>query len=223
MNELGKALLGLGLLLAAIGAVLLLAGRIGLPLGRLPGDIAYRGKHVSVYFPLGTSILISIVLSILFYLISHLQRSGAGRCQNAVRGCCSTGGALMRWRSPGPPGRTVLGREGSGRVVDPQGPIHRRRPAQRGPARISGGDGLPAPSGPTPLGDLTQASGKIVVAWAAEGDCDPQKLVSNQCQVEWPPRSGRMIDIPEVDRPPGSRWTKRARVFSRASNRSLIG
>jgi Protein of unknown function (DUF2905) len=74
MNELGKALLGLGLLLAAIGAVLLLAGRIGLPLGRLPGDIAYRGKHVSVYFPLGTSILISIVLSILFYLFSHLRR-----------------------------------------------------------------------------------------------------------------------------------------------------
>jgi hypothetical protein len=74
MNELGKALLGLGLLLAAIGAVLLLAGRIGLPLGRLPGDMAYRGKHVSVYFPLGTSILISIVLSILFYLFSHLRR-----------------------------------------------------------------------------------------------------------------------------------------------------
>ena len=74
MNELGKALLGLGLLLAVIGAVLLLAGRFGLPMGRLPGDLAYRGKHVSVYFPLGTSILISIVLSILFYLFSHLRR-----------------------------------------------------------------------------------------------------------------------------------------------------
>jgi hypothetical protein len=74
MNELGKALLGLGLLLAAIGAVVLLAGRFGLPLGRLPGDMAYRGKHVSVYFPLGTSILISIVLSILFYVFSHLRR-----------------------------------------------------------------------------------------------------------------------------------------------------
>jgi hypothetical protein len=74
MNELGKALLGLGLLLTVIGAVLLLAGRVGLPLGRLPGDVAYRGKHVSVYFPLGTSILISIVLSILFYLFSHLRR-----------------------------------------------------------------------------------------------------------------------------------------------------
>jgi hypothetical protein len=74
MNELGKALVGLGLLLAVIGAVLLLAGRFGLPLGRLPGDLAFRGKHVSVYFPLGTSILISIVLSILFYLFSHLRR-----------------------------------------------------------------------------------------------------------------------------------------------------
>jgi hypothetical protein len=74
MNELGKAILGLGLLLTVIGAVLLLAGRFGLPLGRLPGDMAYRGKHVSVFFPLGTSILISIVLSILFYVFSHLRR-----------------------------------------------------------------------------------------------------------------------------------------------------
>jgi len=74
MNELGKALLGLGLLLAVIGAGLMLAGRFGLPLGRLPGDFAYRGKNVSFYIPLGTSILISIVLSVLFYLISHLRR-----------------------------------------------------------------------------------------------------------------------------------------------------
>ncbi len=74
MNELGKALLGLGLLLAVIGAGLMLAGHFGLPLGRLPGDFAYRGKNVSFYFPLGTSILISIVLSVLFYLISHLRR-----------------------------------------------------------------------------------------------------------------------------------------------------
>ena len=50
------------------------------------------------------------------------------------------------------------------------------------------------------LGVVQQASGKIVSAWAFEGDCDPGKLVSNHCQVEWPPRSGRMIEIPEVDR-----------------------
>lgn len=74
MNELGKALLGLGIFLALIGAVLLLAGRFGLPLGRLPGDIAWRGKNLSFYFPLGTSIVISIVLSILFYLLFNTRR-----------------------------------------------------------------------------------------------------------------------------------------------------
>ena len=50
------------------------------------------------------------------------------------------------------------------------------------------------------LGTVQQSGGKIVVAWAFEGDCDPGELVSNRCQIEWPPRSRRMIEIPEVDR-----------------------
>lgn len=74
MVELGKALLGLGLLLVVIGALLLFAARFGLPLGRLPGDFSYRGKNVSVFFPLGTSILISVILSVIFYLISRFRR-----------------------------------------------------------------------------------------------------------------------------------------------------
>jgi hypothetical protein len=74
MAELGKALLGLGILLVIVGAALLLAGRFGLPLDRLPGDISYRGKNVSVFFPLGTSILVSVVLSVIFYLISLFRR-----------------------------------------------------------------------------------------------------------------------------------------------------
>ena len=49
------------------------------------------------------------------------------------------------------------------------------------------------------LGAVTQTSGKIVTAWAFEGDCDPAALVSNTCKVEWPPRSGRMLVVPEVD------------------------
>ena len=73
MNELGKMLLGLGLLLAVIGAVLLLDGRVGVPLGRLPGDFAYKGKSFSVYFPLGTCILISVVLSAALYLFSRFR------------------------------------------------------------------------------------------------------------------------------------------------------
>ena len=74
MSEIGKALVALGFLLALIGALLLLDGRIGLPLGRLPGDIVYKGKHVSIFIPLGTSILISIVLSVVFYLFSRIHR-----------------------------------------------------------------------------------------------------------------------------------------------------
>ena len=50
------------------------------------------------------------------------------------------------------------------------------------------------------LGTFKQSGGKLVTAWAFEGDCDPAALVSNTCQIEWPPRSRRMIEIPEVDR-----------------------
>lgn len=50
------------------------------------------------------------------------------------------------------------------------------------------------------LGVIKQPSGKLVSAWAFEGDCEPSQLVSNFCKVEWPPRSGRFIDCPEVDR-----------------------
>jgi predicted NUDIX family NTP pyrophosphohydrolase len=50
------------------------------------------------------------------------------------------------------------------------------------------------------LGSVTQRSGKVVHAWAFEGDCEPTRLASITTQTEWPPRSGRMINIPELDR-----------------------
>ncbi len=50
------------------------------------------------------------------------------------------------------------------------------------------------------LGEVKQPGGKIVIAWAFEGDCDPAKLRSNTFSMEWPPRSGRHIEVPEVDR-----------------------
>ena len=74
MFELGKAILAVGLLIVLIGALIMLAARFGLPLGRLPGDFAWRGKNVSFYFPLGTSILISIALSFILYFISRFHR-----------------------------------------------------------------------------------------------------------------------------------------------------
>lgn len=60
--------------------------------------------------------------------------------------------------------------------------------------------GRPVDGNFLPLGDIRQPSGKQVTAWALEGDFDPAALVSNTCQVEWPPRSGRQIEIPEADR-----------------------
>jgi predicted NUDIX family NTP pyrophosphohydrolase len=50
------------------------------------------------------------------------------------------------------------------------------------------------------LGSIRQKSGKTVLAWAFEGDGDPALLVSNTCEIEWPPRSGEQMTIPEIDR-----------------------
>ena len=57
-----------------VGAIVLIAARFGWPLGKLPGDVSYRGRNVAVFFPLGTSLLISVVLSIIFYLIARFRR-----------------------------------------------------------------------------------------------------------------------------------------------------
>ena len=66
MSDLGKLLIALGLVL--------LLGRANLPLGRLPGDIVYRGKRTTFYFPLATSVLISVVLSILLWVVGRWRR-----------------------------------------------------------------------------------------------------------------------------------------------------
>jgi predicted NUDIX family NTP pyrophosphohydrolase len=50
------------------------------------------------------------------------------------------------------------------------------------------------------LGEVKQKSGKIVSIWAVEADCDPEKMVSNTFEMEWPPRTGKMQQFPEIDR-----------------------
>ena len=74
MSELGKLLIVLGAVLVVAGIVLLVVGRTNLPLGRLPGDILYRGKNTTFYFPLATSLLVSVVLSITLYLMGRWRR-----------------------------------------------------------------------------------------------------------------------------------------------------
>lgn len=74
MSELGKMLVVVGALAVLAGLVLVLLGKTGLPLGRLPGDIVYRGKNTVFYFPVVTSIVLSIVLSVVLYVVSRLRR-----------------------------------------------------------------------------------------------------------------------------------------------------
>lgn len=74
MTDFGKLLILFGGILVAAGLILVFLGRTNLPLGRLPGDIIYRGKHTTFYFPLATSILLSIILSLLFYVLGKWRR-----------------------------------------------------------------------------------------------------------------------------------------------------
>ena len=61
--------------------------------------------------------------------------------------------------------------------------------------------GTAAPDGEgTPLGEVRQAGGKLVQAWALPGDLDVARIISNTFEIEWPPRSGKMQSFPEVDR-----------------------
>ena len=73
VTDIGKMLFFCGLALAAIGLVLVLLGRTSIPIGRLPGDIVYRGKNTTFYFPLVTSILLSVALSLIFYVIGKIR------------------------------------------------------------------------------------------------------------------------------------------------------
>jgi predicted NUDIX family NTP pyrophosphohydrolase len=117
-------------------------------------------------------------------------------------------GLLMFRRAPGgvevllahPGGPFWQGRD-EGAWTIPKGGIHEGEPpldtAQREFVEETGF----TPCGPfLPLGSITQRSGKVVHAWAFEGDCDPSALVSMDTTIEWPVRSGRRITVPEVDR-----------------------
>lgn len=64
----------IGVLLIAAGIAVLLLGKARVPFGRLPGDIVWRGKNFAFYFPLTSSITVSVLLTILFYLLSRFRR-----------------------------------------------------------------------------------------------------------------------------------------------------
>lgn len=74
MSDLGRMLVLLGGVIVVAGIILMFAGRAHLPLGRLPGDIVYRGKNTTFYFPLATCIIASVVLSVILYLVGKIHR-----------------------------------------------------------------------------------------------------------------------------------------------------
>lgn len=74
MTDLGRTIIFVGIFLVVLGGILLLLGRSGLPIGRLPGDITVRGKNSTFYFPLMTCILLSIVLSVISWLVQHFRK-----------------------------------------------------------------------------------------------------------------------------------------------------
>lgn len=68
--HLGRLLIYAGVILIALGAIVLLLHRLHLPFGRLPGDLVWRGKHTTVYFPWVTCLVLSAVVTLLFWLFS---------------------------------------------------------------------------------------------------------------------------------------------------------
>jgi Protein of unknown function (DUF2905) len=74
MGDLGRTLVIVGGLLLGLGLVLILAGKINLPMGRLPGDIVVRGKNSTFYFPLMTSVALSVILSLVLWVVNRMRR-----------------------------------------------------------------------------------------------------------------------------------------------------
>jgi hypothetical protein len=73
-QHLGRLLLAVGATLILIGALFYFGPKLPLRLGRLPGDISYRGQHGTFYFPLVSSLVISVVVSLILWLINHFRR-----------------------------------------------------------------------------------------------------------------------------------------------------
>jgi hypothetical protein len=74
MGDMGRTLVFVGGLLFVLGLILIFAGKVNLPIGRLPGDIVVRGKNTTFYFPLMTSIVLSVILTLVLWVVSRMRR-----------------------------------------------------------------------------------------------------------------------------------------------------
>jgi predicted NUDIX family NTP pyrophosphohydrolase len=119
----------------------------------------------------------------------------------------SAGLLMYRWRSGHievflvHPGGPIWAKKDLGAWSIPKGEyIENEQPLEVAKREFKEETGFTAQGHFADLGAVKQSGGKVVYAWTVEGDCDPDKLTSNTFQMEWPPRSGRRIEIPEVDR-----------------------
>ena len=69
--DIGKLLIAVGLLLVFLGLIVVFISRTSLPVGRLPGDIVWRGKHTTIYFPIVTCLILSAVVSLVLWLLGR--------------------------------------------------------------------------------------------------------------------------------------------------------
>ena len=135
------------------------------------------------------------------------EASGAAPVQPLMPKVVSAGLVMYRVRERAPrgaaraPRRPVLRAPRPRRVVDPQGRGGRRRRSAGAARREFAEETGLEPWGPyQALGAVKYKNHKVVHAWAFEGDFDPATLVSNTFELEWPRRSGRLIEVPEIDR-----------------------
>src|SRR4029450_8330471 len=127
------------------------------------------------------------------------------RCHGqAERGAAALPAARRRRRgAAGPPRRPAVGQAGRRRLGEAPGGEGGGGDPPRAVAvgEFGGEPGPPPPQGElVALGEVRQRGGKLVTAWAAAGDLDPAAITSNTFTLEWPPRSGRRRQFPEVDR-----------------------
>lgn len=74
LREIGRMLLMLGGMLIVVGGVFYFGGRLPFRMGHLPGDIVHRGEHTTFYFPIVTCLVVSMVLTLLFWLFNQFRR-----------------------------------------------------------------------------------------------------------------------------------------------------
>jgi predicted NUDIX family NTP pyrophosphohydrolase len=101
----------------------------------------------------------------------------------------------------GHPGGPLWAKKDLGAWTIPKGEVEPPEDPRAAACReFSEETGLPPGSDLLPLGELKQKSGKLISAWAFEGDCDPACVRSQSFTMEWPPRSGKKQEFPEIDR-----------------------